>query len=362
MKIAHTADKHLLGSQYGSRERSADFFAAAVSSIEVCAGKVDVICDCGDMLDTSRPPASVIQQLILLNRVAKDAGLLVLAVTGNHDWSTPTWTSIIGEEYPDDIPDDACGVVAIDGRTVTFRGVKFRGVPQCTPRKFMDNHEAILASLVGVDVALFHGTVQDIVPIYVPGDARITADDFGDTPLVLLGDLHAQNYVRSASGGLVGYSGSSEVNDASEPKEKSVPVIRYPQPEVIDHLPIKTRAFITGDILTPEDVDRLLVEIRAAERPVVVVNYQRDLHKEMARVWTGVGPDVLLRTRPLPVDKKGGNMSKVEDGERRDFRYFVAQRLASRPDLAAVADLLAVQGADDGFNIVAKFIEEREKQ
>lgn len=356
------ADTHLMISQYGSRERGEDFFKAALDAVRACAFKVDVICHCGDILNCPRPPAKVLKQLIELDRELRELGIPMLAVTGNHDWSTPTWNEVVGNAPESDtIPDDASGIIPIDNKTVKFRGVTFCGLQQMTPRKFVDNLESIQARIAGADVVLFHGTVQGVVPMFVPGTHQIVPDMFGAAKVVLLGDLHKEGYVRTSSGGLIGYCGSSEMSDASEDKQKFVPVIDLGSAVVVNRLPIATREFIFETIESEADVDKCVNAIRAASRPVVVLKYERSLQKSMAKIWSTVGPDVLLRAYPLPKDKETAKAIKLAEGDTRDFRFFVAQRFLSRPDLAHVADELAVNGKDDGFNIISKFIEDRTK-
>lgn len=358
--IAHLADNHLLTSQYGNRERGKDFFDSFEDAVRIsCDRDVDVICQVGDILDCSKPTAEVIRQLQVIDRTLRARNKLMLCVTGNHDWSTPLWTEVIGERLGPDIPDDACGIVPIDGQTVTFRGVRFHGLPQMSPRQFVLNRDQL--KMDKVDVALFHGIVDDIVPIYTGGEFHITPDDFGKVPLVLLGDLHMQAYVRNKHGGFIGYCGATESKKADDPTVSSVPVICFPNPKVVDKLSVRRRAMVYRDIVESGGFDDLISEIRELRNPVVIVNYDRSLAKETARLWTIDSPGMLLRVRPMAKTKEEASLRTGNTGERHDLRYFVAKRMKERPDLAALADDLVIRGDDDAFNIVAKFVEEREK-
>lgn len=357
IKIAHIADNHLRQSQYGNKERGQDFNASFRDSLRVAVeAGVDLICQVGDILDCTKPPAEVVRQLIEADRYLRENNMLCLCVTGNHDWSTPLWTEVIGRRYDGNIPDNATGIVPIDGQVVTFKGVTFYGLPQMSPRQF--ELKKMELKLDGVDVILFHGIVDDIVPIYTGGEFHIKPDDF-KVPLTLLGDLHAQNYITNKHGGLIGYCGATESTKADEPTTSSVPIIQYPEPKVLERLPVKRRAMLDRTIIESGGFDDLITEIRELDRPVVIVKHVRELTQEAARLWALNKPGMLLRVRALPADKVSAVRSE-DTGEHHDLRWFVAARLNDNEELAALADDL-VQRDDDAFNIISKFIEQREK-
>jgi len=327
----------------------------------------------GDIFDKSRPSPKVIGQLMQLDGILKAAGKAALAVTGNHDWSDPTWLATLfpGRAADGATVDECSGIIPIDGIGVSFRGFRFVGIRPYAVSGFRDHLAEVTVLARHADVVLYHGFVAGVVPFYA-GQDPLRVDELPvakENKAWLLGDIHVQGHVERdrPGGGLVhiGYPGALEMCTAAEPCVKSVPLLRLATDaaEIVDYIPVKTRPFVAMDVTSPEDLDVLMARVAAvaAEDPVVVVNFDRSLPQTINRLHSTLDAQrAVIRCYPLPTVK---SVAKREQGGAQDaplsMDHFVTKRLTGRAGLHEVALALLARGDVDANGIVAQFVENR---
>lgn len=365
-------DIHLRDTQYATSQRSGDFFAALERAVHAAdkAG-ADCICCCGDNFDVSRPSAKTIGQMMQVDQMLRAKRLTMFAITGNHDYSAPTWLSTL---FPGRGPDDV-GVVPIDGRTVDFRGFRITGIPPYTAKTFREKQAEIEILTRDADVVLYHGFVTGIVDAFVGDKHPLDVADLPvskNTKALLLGDIHVQGYTsRDRPGGgktLTGYPGSLEMCSKSEPTEKSVPMIRVSKTEaVVEKLvPLRIRPHFARTVRTPEDLDKLIAEVApvADQHPVVLVEFDRSLPHTVTRLHGVLDPQrCVIRCYALPAENfQTARVEWEPDGSAQlDMAHFVTKRFdgGEEVELLDVALALLTRGDKDANNIVSEFVQKR---
>lgn len=372
--IAHLADTHLRDSQYVTARRGLDFFEAAKRAVEASCEKADVLVIVGDIFDRSRPSPKVIGQLMQIDKMLQGAGKAMLAVTGNHDWSDPTW---LGTLFPGRLPrtgrlpDDASGIIPIDGKTVTFKGFNFAGIKPYGCAAFRHNLAEITVAARDADVVLYHGLVDGVVPFYA-GKDPLRVDEFPiskNNKAWLLGDIHVKGQVSlyCPGGGttLVGYPGSTEMCSASESTIKTVPLIRLSSQAatLVGEIPLTIRPFISAEVTSEEDLESLMKQVAsvADSHPVVIAKFSRDLPQTINRLHSVLDAQrAVLRCYPLPSNKTIARRETGEDQEAPlNMDHFVTKRFKDRPDLETVALDLLHRGDVDASGIVSQLIESK---
>ena len=375
--IAHLADTHLRDSQYVTPRRGDDFFKAAKRAVSAACKKADILVLVGDIFDRSRPSPKVIGQLMHLDRILQSAGKAMLAVTGNHDWSDPTWLSTL---FPGRNPNeggtgvahlqaDASGIIPLDGGVLTFRGFTFGGVKPYGCAAFRHNLAEVTVETREVDVVLYHALVDGVVPFYA-GQDPLRVDELPISKrnkAWLLGDIHIQGYTsRDRPGGgktLIGYPGSTEMCSASESTDKSVPLIRLSaEAATLDStIPLTIRPFISAEVTDEAGLESLMLRVVAVadEHPVVIAKFNRDLPQTINRLHSALDAQrSVIRCYPLPGSKTVARRETIEDQEAPlTMDHFVTKRFKDRPDLETVALDLLHRGDVDASGIVGQLIE-----
>lgn len=369
IKIALSGDAHLRDRQYVRASRSIDFFEAKKRLIEKAAEEgADIILDTGDLIDTSRPSANIVRQLVSLDRALRALKLHMLTVSGNHDWSRPSWLHVL---FGDTAIGDG-GIIVMDDARVTYKGYAFQGLRPHSPAGLRDNAEQHRAMCNGADVVLMHATVNGVVESDMPADRMLDVSELPyaeNVKFIALGDIHICGFVER-NNCLVGYPGSSEMCSASEPKEKVLPMVRLSDDgaELLRKVPLVTRPFITGTIKSTEDADELVSRIEAVkdQHPVVVAKFDREFHEVINRVHNILDAQrAIIRFEPLPLKKEyqsGQALGKEQEAV--SLASFVAKKFPhdeQRQELLLALELLE-RGEDDAANIVSDFIERRQKE
>jgi DNA repair exonuclease SbcCD nuclease subunit len=372
--IAHLADTHLRDSQYTTAKRGLDFFEAAKSAVLKACDAADVIVLVGDVFDSARPSPRVIGQLMQLDNILSEKGKVMLTTTGNHDWCSPTWLSTL---FPGRLSSDrtvdssARGVIPIDGELVDYCGFKFVGVHPYSASSFRHNCAETADAVRDADVVLYHGLVDGIVDLYAGQDA-LHVREFPiseNNKAWLLGDVHIQGYVNvdRPDGGqtLVGYPGSLEMCSASEPTDKSLPLIRVTRSEatVQESLPLCIRPFISREIDSLMDLDALMEDVAkiADSHPVVIAKFNRGLPQTINRLHSVLDAQrAVIRCYPLPV-KKSARIRAVDKelSPSLSMEHFVTNRFKDRQDLEEIAVALLHRGDADAVGILSSMIETR---
>lgn len=374
--IALIGDTHLRDSQYATSRRGDDFFAAAFDAVEKACEVADVIVLTGDIFDRPRPSPKVIGQLMQIDTLLRSAGKTAFAITGNHDWSNPTWISTLFQPpEQDDIIHDGEGIVPLDNTSVSFRGYTFAGLEPHTAATFRNNLATIINQVKHADVVLFHGLVAGVAkfPIHTPDPLHVSELPVSQSNKAwLLGDIHVQGFteVDRPRGGkcLIGYPGSTEMCSASEPLEKSVPIIRLDKSEgasLHSTIPIINRPFIQASVRDDAQLDELMLKLEAVKdkHPVVVVQFARELPQTISRIHSMLDAQrAVIRCYPLPRDnvQASEQARQIATDEDHDMEFFVSRRFEGREDLQKVALDLLHRGESDASNIVSDMVDARQ--
>lgn len=369
VRIAVSGDTHFRDTQYARASRGRDYFDAKVRLVEKAAeAGIKVLLDTGDFFNSSRPSANVIQQATQLNKLLKRLGIAMLTVTGNHDWSYPTWLNVL---FPDADPAEF-GIIPMDDRRVTVDGYAYQGVRPWSPSGYRDNRDAVVAMCEGADVVLMHATVNGIVDSGVSPDRML---DLSELPyvaglkMIALGDLHYFGFI-THRGCLVGYPGSSEMNSASEPVLKVLPTIDLSPAGAVLHeaMPLRIRPFFTGTIRTAEDSDALIEKLKpvADQHPVVVAKFSREIPEVITRTYGLLDAQrAVIRFEPLPSKEESpAERAKSQEIDAHGIEYFLRARFGGpeqKNELELSLDLLA-RGESDAANIVIAYIEKRQQE
>jgi len=367
--IAHMADTHLRDTQYATAKRGLDFEAAFLQAVEKSCAAADIVVLVGDIFDKPRPSARVIGQLLKADMLARHAGKIILAVTGNHDWCAPTWLSTL---FPEGASRTS-GIVPLDDDVFEFEGFVFAGVQPHNHTGFREKITDVTKRARGADVVLYHGLVTGVVPMYGGLKDPLRVDELPvakENKAWLLGDIHITGYVTvdRPGGGkcLIGYPGSTEMCTAAEPTEKVVPLIRLSKDAATKdgHIALDTRRFIRATVRTDEDLDNLMRDVAddADSHPVVVVDFARSVPQTVNRLHSTL--DVqrsVVRCYPLPSDAAVAPREGSSDAgtEQLSVDFFVSRALSDDPDLESVGLDLVARGDTDAANIVSEMIEKR---
>jgi DNA repair exonuclease SbcCD nuclease subunit len=369
VKIAVSGDTHFRDTQYARASRGRDYFEAKLRLVdEAHKSGTKVLLDTGDFFNSSRPSANVIQQATQLDRTLKKLGIAMLTVTGNHDWSTPTWLDVL---FPGADPSEG-GIVPMDDRRVVIDGYVYQGVRPYSPSGYRDNQAKVIAMCEGADVVLMHSTVNGVVESGMSPDRML---DLSELPyvkglkMIALGDLHYFGFITHRNC-LVGYPGSSEMNSAAEPVNKVLPIIRLSDSAATldEAIPLRIRPFITGTVKTPADSDELLARIKpvADQHPVVVAKFSREVPEVITRTFGLLDAQrAIIRFEPLPSKEESpAERAKAEQIDAHGIEYFLRARFGGpdqKNELEFSLDLLA-RGETDAANIIIAYIEKRQQE
>jgi len=368
MRFLHTADWHL--GRIFHQAQLEDDQAHALEQIEQLAvkEKVDAVLVAGDLYDRAVPP---LEAVALLDRTWKrlvlDAGIPVIAITGNHD-------SAVRLNY-------GSAFLAKSGlhlvsqleaaiRPITIKGVDIFALPYCEPvdvrlwlkQDEIRDHAAALKACLELMRPNFTNRPRVLVahafvagrspreserPLSVGGAGEVPADLFGDFDYVALGHLHAPQAVS----GRCLYAGSPLKYSFSEAAdEKSVLLVDVPdfgQPTVRPMLIVPRR--------NVRDIEGKLDEVLArgredhAKSDLVRVRLTDEgaLLNAMGRLRE-VYPNVLLLERQFlqPTDQpKARGAAKRQSSDLELFRSFFQQVSGSLPTLEDEAVLDKVLNA-----------------
>lgn len=379
--IALIGDTHLRDSQYAAARRGQDFYDGFRNAVETALKHADIICITGDIFDRPRPSPQVIGQLMHIDQMIRSAGKVAFTITGNHDWSAPTWlqtlfpgrTLNLADDDTETLFEGETGIVPLDDSSVVFRGYRIVGLTPHTAASFRGDLANITVRVRQADVVLFHGLIDGVVkfPIHTPDPLHVSELPISKhNKAWLLGDIHLQGFQQldRPGGGkcLIGYPGSTEMCNAGEPIGKSVPIIRLTSEGAVlkETIPIHTRPFINAEVRTAEDLDALMLRIEpvAAQHPVAVVQFDRQFPQTINRLHSMLDAQrAVIRCYPLPNTQAHPARVKDSPDSEKEFtmEYFVSQRFKDREDLQKTALDLLHRGESDASNIVAELIEAR---
>lgn len=319
MKLGHSADWHLMSMHIRTTLRRPDFLRAALSAVDraIEAGCAALLA-CGDILDKKNPNSENIEDLAEIDRYAREKGLKILAITGDHDKADPTWLELLRKFTK--ITDESAGIINIDNRryVLEHEGEKLTivGRPFMEPEEFV----ASLQDEEPADVLVWHHMIQEFADF--PDAVKLSLEE---VPLekfraFLLGDLHKREYIRhAASGCVVGYPGALETIKRNEPIEHSITVFDFGEKDILEtaeEIPTWSRKIVLSRMETEEQVDGLIKALKKlkSEKPIVFGRYSTQLNDPVGRVQRAIGhDDAILRLQALPSVKLDGLFTKAGD-------------------------------------------------
>jgi hypothetical protein len=343
ISILHTADIHLRDTQFGSPQRGREFTEAFMQVIDRgMARGVTAILAAGDILNCKRPSSRNVSDLLDINKRLKESNITMYCVPGDHDWSEPTWTSIIAD-------DDDPRIIDITNKLVTISNEKesitvFGAPSPCMHPKFF---RAAADNWPRADVFLYHGPFKEFAA-YPMGDEAATVEDIplAKYQAVLLGDLHSHQYryfASNAHGGpgvrsskaapiypatLVGYPGPTEYCSGNERAlRKSVTILHFEGGKLLPYTKeqstvyLSNRTVVRREIHTEDEFASLLgaLEKIRGKKPIVYVWHAREVTNVFSRIAQVLDPrECIIRVDLLPDAGEGGTILEQQIEETMD--------------------------------------------
>lgn len=269
------SDVHLGFTQYGLKRRAEDFVHAHKACLEIAKkNKVDFVVDCGDLLHSSRPNPDTMAYLRDVNAAAITANLPIYIVSGNHDAVTQDahhWIHTVGGD--NDMTTG--GLKLADKKLIeTPGGLKLFGIPH------MSKEDYLQIPVPKCDIVLIHAGVSEFCPFSMLNMSDLPLDK---CQMCLLGDIHI-NDVRNEKGCVVGYTGSTELNSASESEAKVCRIVEFRDGKYysMEEVPIPTRSVVRLTLTDTKDMEDCLKDIQkefkeAKRKPIVFFSFPPEL-------------------------------------------------------------------------------------
>jgi len=289
MKVAHTADNHLGFVQYHLRERKEDFFKAFEKVVDRCIEEgVELLLHAGDLFESYHPDTETIYRAIGQFRRLKEAGIKVVAITGNHDRALRR-----GIFPPQKILEelglltllDPFGEVEFDGLSIFgFRYFPRRHFEEFKERKLREFEEKALKGN-SPSVLLFHQAIDQFLPFKDAFEVLLTELPSGFS-YYAAGHIHLPR-LEEVKGGKFAYPGSTEFRSLMEAQRGLRGFnLYYPETGEVERVELEgLRPFMvvrTDQERAPADLRELLEKVKScSQRPVVVLIYSfKDLPVE----------------------------------------------------------------------------------
>jgi predicted phosphodiesterase len=379
MKVFHISDSHLTHSQYGHEWRSEVVFEGLRSAIlEAVRVGADIIVHSGDLLDSSRPTAKVIQQVMEIDALLKGHAMEMLTVTGNHDLSSPTWLGALfpwSEDLvlPASLPS---GITCLDWhfakRGIGEDIVSFFGIPG----ESADNVRAGISAYHGEKPTylVVHATLAADQAEVMNGPRTLRDEDL--FPLGaecwLMGDLHEHKSRSTGPDGttLVLYPGSTSVQSVSEDDTKYGWLIHRGKAESIQTFEENVFTITLGSTEDNWQLARWIGDRKAASsdgavEPTILRLRYTPGKADLASVYSAVAgiPRLVVLEKPetvklpaqIPLQTQENATPQVEavpefehpilssDYQLPDFPAIVARHRTGAPELDSVLDAAAAR-------------------
>lgn len=349
VKFLHTADWHIRDLQYGRKFRGDDFRTSIRQVIDLAVtNEVDFIINGGDTLNVNRPSETMLDFLYEIHERLKAAGIPMFTVTGNHDVSSPSFLRFpsLSERRKGDLnldvrfsPVGATGIVCIDHEVFEYKGIRIAGFPAIPfgPRKNEQGEREMeggdgstllekIASAASVDIAVWHGALEDFVPFPMRDSGSLSELPPGYARAWLLGDIHLRGRKRTIDGAMVSYPGTVEMCDRGEPADKFVDFYQlepdwrlreFPEPV---ELQLETRPVIFLTVADDGQADQALSKIRKTiadnpgQSPLIFARYAREQRSFINRVNELIDPkDTVFRAAAFSSNYRGPVHAGKED-------------------------------------------------
>lgn len=368
MRIVHTADLHLGFRQYGFSQRMDDFmtavnhvFTAAINNL-----KADAIVLAGDLFQSNYPPAASVKFLQQMTREAKDAGVRVLGIDGNHDATETAWLHVCGIEPLDTTSESG------HPANVIIDGVAIAGINGALSTTFLERLGALSEFKHDhpVDVLVIHQLLAELcgfqgVDLTCAEVAR-AAKKMG-TRIVLMGDVHdyAETVVDDVR---FIYSGSVELTERGERPQKSFSVIDItPDSMKTAMYPIPTRPVFDAYIETDEQFDSILAQLETAQDgagrlPLALIGYDPDLPGFKERATKLLQGRVIYQLIPMPkgdidanIFAQLGQQTFERTGALLNLRDIISKKYPENTDQFGLITHLLEQ-PDNARGVVAQYV------
>lgn len=319
-KFAWMSDSHVGYRQYGLERREDDFRRAFLDAIRIV---VDTGCEfaihSGDVIHNNRPSAATIHTLLEGHKILKEAGIPMLTVSGNHDFSEPHWLTAVN---PDNL---YTGIVLFDEQRWTPKGqlgFVVRGIPWLTREKFLEEYN--VNTDMRADVVIWHGALQEFIGFPTEHALKMDELPLKNVQLWAAGDIHV-NHVKKVGNTWVGYPGSTELNSGTEENVKVVKVVTVEDGKITkfeDHK-IATRPVVRISITEEQQVAAHIEHLQKCaagvdKSPIVYIKYPFNIGVNiMERFKAVLNPDeFVLRPDPVALQAvEGGDYVSVLDQE-----------------------------------------------
>lgn len=272
MNFLHVGDLHLGYRQYGIKAREEDILKAhdtIVQHVITNASEYDAVVYAGDLFE--KPIRSSSLELYLKNSVQKmlDAGVRVLAISGNHDLSQDNSTAAI------------CGIQPLNEISITIKDCTIYGINYCSSQELGVKLSEVPEN---TDILVMHQTLAEVCSIA----SDISAEDLvkivkpKGVRYIAMGHIH-NKWVYDYDGVKIAYPGSIEMTDIDEPPEKFVLSVNIDKSSVkITELPLNIRGFERVVLTTDSDIDLFLKEgFKGKNGKLIVAAVARTLSKRI---------------------------------------------------------------------------------
>lgn len=338
MRIVHTADLHLGYKQYGMPERETDFLvAAAYVFSQAKTLNADIINLGGDIFHTLHPSANAVYFLHKLVSEAKDAGIKVVGVDGNHDCTESAWLKVCGVEPLHNWLHEGVYVPTI------HNGISLAGINGGSVSQIRADLDTLVSLEPKIDVVCMHLPLAELSGFM--SENMMTARDVADKlkPLgvrcVLLGDIH--DYKETVFNGIrFIYSGSIEMTALDEDADKTFTVIDItPDDLQTKSYQIPVRPVLREHVGDTTDLDNLLVNIEKAtidprRCPLVITSYDPTTTGLRKQIESVLQDRSLYRLLPLVnstnIDVFGHVAEKKDTYERKGAMRNLSEIVADR--------------------------------
>lgn len=368
IKIGWFSDSHIDYNQYGLADRREDFAIALCSTVDdmITAG-VHAIIHSGDIANSNRPSSSAVICLQTLHRHLIENKMFMYTVSGNHDFSTPSWLEVL-EPHADG------GIVLIDRKKVVVGDIVISGYESMSRNDLIDCFAK--DDLSDVDILILHQMVKDFVGFPPPGALEL-ADIPKTFQFVALGDVHVYDIRRMVlTESFIGYTGSSEMCSTSEDEVKYWTDINFENGKLMSYGKniIRTRPVIRWSVNSEEGMLNALAKVPELEKglqasgefrkPMFLVTFPTTVPGIVHMLHQHLDPNKYI-IRPIPefsVQQEGVPVTFQGDlDESMSIQDILRQQVMENDGLFQIASQL-LNPDIDGKTALDQFCETRMKE
>jgi len=292
--IVFAADLHLAPTTWVSLpDLAGDAYRSWEQIVDFCrVNRADSLILGGDVFDKPYPSSESVLHYTRGIECLRDNDILVYAIQGQHDRSSPPWITVTPHvQYMDPT---VKYVLECDGAFLSAYGCD--NAPSEKVREFLEG----ITALGQCDLLVMHQLLRSAMPL----EGVWNLDDDWIPPfikLVLLGDLHMP-----VSTGRIHYSGSISMQRVNETPQKSFLVVRADTGQlVVDRVPLNTRKVHLFSVYDQEGLDAAIETLKQTRldidpKPLIVAEISHDVPDAEAQLKEACG-DAFFIARDLKV-------------------------------------------------------------